>query len=76
MTLLDQLLEEIFAESAADIREDTKFDSVPGWDSLRHVELVVGVESRFGVDLSAAEIARLTTKGGIREVLVARGRDV
>jgi acyl carrier protein len=72
---LDQLLVEVFAESASDLGEDTPFNSVPGWDSLKHVELVVGVESRFSVDLTAAEIAGLTSKRGIRDVLLRRGCD-
>jgi acyl carrier protein len=70
---LDQVLLEVFDDDAAAIGEDTVFTDVTGWDSLKHVALVVAIETRFDVDLDAAEIARLTSKRATRDVLVARG---
>lgn len=75
MSKLDQLLFEIFDDEAASIRDDTPFSAVSGWDSLKHVELVVGIEARFAIDLTSEEITRLTSKSGARQVLAARGRD-
>ncbi len=76
MNRLDQLLVEIFDDEAASIGDETLFPAVPGWDSLKHVELVVGIEARFDIDLTSEEIARLTSKSEVRQVLGARGRDV
>ncbi len=73
MEKLNQLLSELFDEEADALGDDTPFTECSTWDSLKHVELVVGIETRFAVDLSAAEIARLTCKLAAREVLTARG---
>jgi acyl carrier protein len=70
---LNQLLSEIFDAEAHALCDDTPFTECSSWDSLKHVELVVGIERRFAIDLSAAEIARLTCKLATREVLTARG---
>jgi acyl carrier protein len=73
MSKLNQLLSELFDEEAHALGDDTPFAECSTWDSLKHVELVVGIEARFAIDLSAAEIGRLTCKRAAREVLTARG---
>ncbi len=73
MDKLNQLLSEIFNEEAEVLGEETPFAECPSWDSLKHVELVLGIETLFVVDLSAAEIGRLTCKQAVRQVLTGRG---
>jgi acyl carrier protein len=72
MDRIDQLLSDVFADVDG-IAEATTFKECAAFDSLKYVELVVAVESRFGVDLTADEIARLTSKRALRQVLAARG---
>ena len=76
MTQLDQLVTELFDDEAAAVGDDTRFADLPGWDSLKHVELIVGLETRFGIELTAEEIERLTSKGAARDILTARRVDV
>jgi acyl carrier protein len=76
MAKIDQLVLELFDDEPAPIADDTAFADVAGWDSLKHVQLIVAVEQRFGIELTAAEIARLTSKRAAREILVARHVDV
>jgi len=73
MDKLNQLLAELFEEEATGFGDETPFADCTTWDSLKHVELVVGIEARFSVELSTAEIARLTCKRAAREVLTERG---
>lgn len=74
MAKLDQLVSEIFDDEAA-VADETLFADVAGWDSLKHVELIVGLETKFGIELTAAEIERLTSKRAAREILAARHVD-
>ncbi len=76
MNALDQLVADVFDDEASAISDDTVFADVPGWDSLKYVELVVGLESRFGVNLSAGEIAQIASKGAVRRLLAGKGHDV
>ncbi len=73
MSRLDDLVTEVFDEEADSLGDETPFTDCSSWDSLKHAELVVGIENRFGVDLSADEIRRLTTKRAVRALLAARG---
>jgi acyl carrier protein len=75
MAKLDQLVSELFDDGASAIGDDTLFAAVEGWDSLKHVELIVGFESRFAIELTAQEIERLTCKRAAREILAARNLD-
>jgi acyl carrier protein len=70
---LDQLIGEVFDDDAGAIGDETLFAACPSWDSLKHAALIVGIESRFGVELSADEIRRLTCKRIARELLAAKG---
>jgi acyl carrier protein len=71
MPKLDQLVVELFDGDDA-IADDTLFVDCAGWDSLKHVQLIVAIESRFQIELTAGEIARLTCKRAAHEILSAR----
>ncbi len=73
MTHLDQLISEIF-DDAADLTDDTPFASAPEWDSMKHVELVVGIEQRYGIELAADDIAGMVSRRAARDLLASRGR--
>lgn len=72
MDRLDELMLELFPDEA-ELPPETPFRDYGDWDSLKHVHLVVGLESRFAIELSADEIARLLSRRDIAEVLRARG---
>lgn len=42
---------------------------VPGWDSLTHVQIIIGVEHAFGIRMSATEVAQLENAGSLVEVV-------
>jgi acyl carrier protein len=73
MSAFDQLLEEIFEEHAEAIGDDLPFAEARGFDSLKHAVLIVGLEQRYELELSRDEIARLTSKRAVREMLASRG---
>lgn len=47
-------------------------DLTPGWDSLRHIELMLVVEDAFGVRFSSAEMSETTTFPGLAALLRAK----
>lgn len=48
-------------------------ETVERWDSEKHVELVVALEDRFGVEFDADEVPELTSLDRIAEALVRHG---
>lgn len=69
-------LREVFADvlrvDAASIDANSSTKTTRNWDSLRHVELVVAIEERFGVSFSAAEVFALTSVQGFCDVLAKK----
>lgn len=48
-------------------------ESVEGWDSEKHVELVVALEDRFGCTFDAEEVAELTSLERMQEIIARHG---
>lgn len=43
------------------VTDDLTFGDLPQWDSLGHMEILVHLEEKFGVEVNAETIARLTS---------------
>lgn len=54
------------------VTESLDASQVPQWDSLNHISLVVAIESEFGVELTAEELAALRTVGDMVRLLEAK----
>lgn len=76
MTELERLLITVFEDDLTDLDDGRAFADVQGWDSLKHAELIVGIEERFGVELTREEIERIVSKATLRAVLAEKGHDV
>ena len=56
-----------------EIPENADSASLAGWDSLRHLELMLELEMSFGVRIPAEEVPELTSVGAIEEALREHG---
>ena len=50
---------ELFEEPLENIRPDSTCDTIPGWDSLGVLVLMANLDEKFGIILTADEIAKL-----------------
>ena len=55
--------------------ENTPLAALEGWDSLRHVGLILGLERRLDGKLSAEQIQAIVTLGDVARVLGQKGVD-
>jgi acyl carrier protein len=55
----------IFAEELAldaeTVTLDLSYNSIPEWDSIAHMHVVMALEEAFGINFTDAEIPELTT---------------
>lgn len=58
------------------VHEDLHMDHVPSWDSLNHLRLMVTLGDAFGLYLSPARMAEMTSVPAILRVLDDSGRSV
>lgn len=77
MTLIDQRLQQIFREAfendALSITDSLSPETLPAWDSLAHVKLMMGCEEEFGVKFSIEETIESTSVGRLKAVLESKG---
>jgi acyl carrier protein len=69
----EALVAELFALSPDRVTEDSSNQTLPEWDSLGHITLVLELETRYGVSLSAEEALALTSVKAIKQTLRERG---
>ncbi|MEX1248199.1 MAG: acyl carrier protein [Anaerolineales bacterium] len=58
---LRSLLAETFKMDPAEIGPEAQLGELPQWDSMGHMDLMVGLETRFGVEINAENISQLTS---------------
>jgi acyl carrier protein len=52
--------------------EKLERESIPEWDSLKHMEVVFNLEDSFGVVFDEAEFPALSSPGAIAALIVTR----
>ena len=72
---LQEVLSAILMCDVPSLPSSTPLTEIEGWDSLKHVMLVVGLESNFGVLLSADEIKSMVTLADIERIMRTKGAD-
>ena len=55
--------------------QSTPLRDIEGWDSLKHVLLVVGLENKLNAKLTAEEIQGIVTVDDVGRVLREKGDD-
>jgi acyl carrier protein len=77
VTLLDQRLQQIFREAFENdkltLTDSLSPETMPAWDSLAHVNLMMGCEEEFGVKFTIEETVESTSVGKLKAVLTAKG---
>ena len=65
---------DIFEQSPASIRETSQRSDIPAWDSLGQLLLMAALDQRFGIRMTQAELAAVTSVSDILELLSRHGR--
>jgi acyl carrier protein len=70
---LDEKIAGIFAEvigkDRAEVNLSALLKSVKGWDSLKHMEVVVRMEEGFSITFTGDEIASFTTLNDVIKIM-------
>jgi acyl carrier protein len=72
MEHLTELFHDLFGDDGIVLTPQTTADDVEGWDSIKHISLVVAVEDRFGIKMRTAEIDGLKNVGDLVAAIQAK----
>lgn len=70
---LKQTLAAVLGVPESEIGEETSMDTVPAWDSLRHLNLVLALEEQFAVSFSEEQSFEVLSYPLIKIVLAEHG---
>jgi acyl carrier protein len=68
-----EIFVDVFDDPDLILRDEMTADDVPGWDSLNHINLIVGIENEFGIEFDGAEIASMSCVGDLFSLLAKNG---
>ncbi len=63
------IIAEVLDQPDLKLDRQTSADNVEGWDSFNHINIVVAVESRFGIKFHTADIEELRNVGELVELI-------
>jgi acyl carrier protein len=75
---LTTIFHDLFDDDSIELSPGLTAADVPEWDSFNHINLIVAIESRFGIKFQTAELEAMHTVGHLADIvqskLVAQGR--
>lgn len=69
------ILSDLFNVSPEVLGPESSQDTVEGWDSLQHVNMVLDVEQRFNISLSPPEIEKMVTVKAIASIINEKAKN-
>lgn len=73
---LKNLMAEIFRMQLDEITEELSFKETEVWDSFRHMELIVAIETEFNIELAFEEIISMKNITEIKRILKEKRVDI
>ena len=66
---LERIFREVFRAPNLQLHRDLTAAQVRGWDSLKHIELMMSIEAAFNVRFKTAEVAAFQNVGALLDKL-------
>ena len=73
MRTLEEVVSSVFGVEPQSLDEGSSPESVEGWDSMGHVNLVVALERTFNVSIDIDDMMEMVSVRKIREIMLAYG---
>ena len=69
MRTIEDLIAGVFGLDRRDIDERSSPETIEGWDSMGHLNLVLALEQNFNVSLAAGDVIEMANVKKIKEIL-------
>ena len=71
---LSKIFADVFMRDDIALSDGLTAKDVPGWDSFKHVEILMATEDRFAMKFSSAEIDNIGRLGDLVDIVMRKGR--
>ncbi len=69
---LNNVFRDVFDDEEITVDENTTSDDIEDWDSLEHINLIVAVESEFGMKFNMNEVTTMKNVGDMAKIISER----
>ncbi|GAN75874.1 acyl carrier protein [Acidisphaera rubrifaciens] len=66
---LTEIFHDVFMRDDIALAPETSAKDIKGWDSFKQIEIILGVEDRFGIKLNTRELDSLRNVGDLAAVV-------
>ena len=73
MSTVEEVVARVFGADPGSIDDSSSPESVEGWDSMGHLNLVTALEQDFNVSIDIGDVMEMVTVKKIREILEQYG---
>lgn len=63
------IIRELQLNNEIELNDHTTANDVPGWDSLKHINIIVAVENFFNIKFKGLEILRIKNLGDLQQLI-------
>ena len=70
--MLDEVFQDVFDDENIHVTPETTANDIEDWDSLEHINLVVAVETKFGVKFNMNEVVNMKNVGEMVDIILER----
>ena len=68
-TRLTEIFREVFDNPEIDLTPEMTADDIEEWDSMTHMNLIMMIEVRFGIEFDQMEVLRFENVGDLSEAI-------
>ena len=69
---LTEIFREVFQRDDLILQPNWTASDIEGWDSFKHIEIIITVEERFGVKMTTRELDNLKSVGDLLTLIQAK----
>ncbi|MEX2681150.1 MAG: acyl carrier protein [Candidatus Sigynarchaeota archaeon] len=67
--ILKEIMSDLFEINPGDINDESSNETIETWTSVAHLNLIVAIEEKFGIEIAADEIGEMLSFKRIKEIL-------
>ena len=72
LSKLQPIFHDVFDDGSISVGRESSAETIEGWDSLAHINLVTSVEQEFGVRFALGELQSLKNVGDMVDLMQAK----
>jgi acyl carrier protein len=69
---LTAIFRDVFMKDDLELKPELTAKDVPGWDSFKQIEIVLGIEEKYGIKFHTRDLDSLRNVGDLARVVMAK----